>query len=364
MTKHSRSTIFTALLATIALAASASAATRQAADNGALIVGTTESPPFSYRDNDGVWNGYSIDLFQEIVGEMGMGYELRLYSLEELLEAVASGEVDMGVGAVTILPERDRRMEFSHPYFHSGLGIAVHQDAKKGAVAVLVSTVFSLRFLGVAGGVLLALAGVGLLIWRLEHKTNPEHFPSAAKGVWNGLWWAAVTMTTVGYGDISPKTHAGRVLALLWMFASIFFVSALTASIASITTIEGMSRSIQELQDLSGKTVAVVRDSSGEEYMRDRNVVMKLVNSTTEGLDEVALGHVQAMVHDKPILQHVASLRYGGVVKVLKTEFNPLQYGFIYPLGSELRRQANRPLLRVLGDESLISVLQYRYFGE
>lgn len=54
------------------------------------------------------------------------------------------------------------------------------------------------------------------------------------KSFWDGIWWAVVTVTTVGYGDLYPHTVAGRLIAMLLMLVGIGFISVLTASIASI----------------------------------------------------------------------------------------------------------------------------------
>jgi voltage-gated potassium channel len=54
------------------------------------------------------------------------------------------------------------------------------------------------------------------------------------RSFWDGIWWAVVTVTTVGYGDLYPKTVGGRAIAMLLMVFGIGFIAVLTASIASI----------------------------------------------------------------------------------------------------------------------------------
>lgn len=49
----------------------------------------------------------------------------------------------------------------------------------------------------------------------------------------DGMWWAIVTATTVGYGDISPETSIGRVIAVLLMVFGIGLIGMVTSSIAT-----------------------------------------------------------------------------------------------------------------------------------
>jgi voltage-gated potassium channel len=61
--------------------------------------------------------------------------------------------------------------------------------------------------------------------------------------VWDGLWWAVTTVTTVGYGDVAVKTDAGRVIGIAIMLAGIGFVAMLTAAAAERFVARDVARS-------------------------------------------------------------------------------------------------------------------------
>jgi voltage-gated potassium channel len=56
-----------------------------------------------------------------------------------------------------------------------------------------------------------------------------KHYPS----IGSGLWWAVQTVTTVGYGDVTPVTVSGRLVAALVMLVGIGFLTVITAAITS-----------------------------------------------------------------------------------------------------------------------------------
>lgn len=68
------------------------------------------------------------------------------------------------------------------------------------------------------------LAG-GTLAWLIDR----DDFPTLG----TGLWWALQTVTTVGYGDVTPSHTEGRVIATIVMLAGIAFLAIITASITA-----------------------------------------------------------------------------------------------------------------------------------
>lgn len=60
-----------------------------------------------------------------------------------------------------------------------------------------------------------------------------NHFEPGIKSYADGLWWSIVTTTTVGYGDLSPKTPTGRLIAVVLMLIGIGIIGTLTSSITT-----------------------------------------------------------------------------------------------------------------------------------
>jgi voltage-gated potassium channel Kch len=71
----------------------------------------------------------------------------------------------------------------------------------------------------------LVVVGGGALIRLLDHSEYPN--------IWVGMWWAIQTVTTVGYGDVTPKHTSGRFVGVIVMLEGIAFLAIITAAITS-----------------------------------------------------------------------------------------------------------------------------------
>lgn len=311
-----------------------------------LIVGTKAAPPFVMQAPDGRWHGISIDLWEIVAEELELEYEFREYDLSGLLNAVKTGELDIGVAALTITGEREQVMDFTHPFYTTGFGIAVGASEQTNWNKVF-NRLTSKRFLIRLGTLILVLWMVGFLIWSVEARGNPEQFGGGVvSGLWSGFWWAAVTLTTVGYGDKAPKTVLGRILAMIWMIAGIIFIGFVLAGMTSALTISQLQSPIRGEDDLAGAKIATVDGSTSQAYLHENRIVYKTFPDIKTGLQAVGDAELDAMVYDAPLLRYVATTEMGGSVDILPNTFDRQDYCFALPTGSALREPINQILLR------------------
>lgn len=78
--------------------------------------------------------------------------------------------------------------------------------------------------------IVIYLSAVG--IYHFEHEKQPENFGSVV----DSLWWAVATLTTVGYGDVYPKTAGGKLFTSMMLFIGLGIVSIPSGLIASSLT--------------------------------------------------------------------------------------------------------------------------------
>jgi polar amino acid transport system substrate-binding protein len=219
--------------------------------NQKLVVGISTGPPFNIRNADGTWTGISVELWQQIAKELKLDFEFRETDLNGNFVGLAQGWLDLAIGPLTITERREEVCDFTDAYFSSSLAIAVPASRLPQSARFLIPLLdLSLwwTILRIGTGLLSVMAIVAFLIWLCERRVNSAHFGGGgrpARGYGAALWWAAVTMTTVGYGDISPRTLKGRVIAVLWMFVSLVLVSIFTALCFRTQGRESLARSDQ-----------------------------------------------------------------------------------------------------------------------
>lgn len=312
-----------------------------------LVIGLTEAPPFVMQKN-GKLTGLSISSWNLVNQKLEADYEYRTYpNLNSLLKAIENNEVDLSINPITVTDQRMQRMDFSQPYFISHTAVARRSGSM---IWTYLSNLLSWNFISA----LLVLVGVififGFLVWIFERKANTEEFGEGAKGIFQGFWWSAVTMTTVGYGDKSPRTLGGRFIALIWMFLAIIMISSLTAGIASSLTVQNIQDEITSVNDLERFDVSTVHSSSAEELLEQYNIEAQKVTNAQQGIEQLLNNESKVFVYDQPILSYLIDQKeLGDELEVLKETLKKDYYSYSFPKDS--------PLVKVI-DPILVATLK------
>lgn len=314
-----------------------------------LVVGVKVTPPFVMRGQRDGWSGISVELWRRVAEQLGVRYRFVERDLKGLLQGLERNEIDIATAALTVTAEREKRLDFTHPFYSTGLGIAVPSTEGSAWLGV-VERFFSPRFLKVVAGLAAVLLIAGALVWLFERRKNPDEFGGRPReGLASGFWWSAVTMTTVGYGDKSPRTVGGRVVALVWMFGSIIIISSFTAAIASSLTVSSLESPVRGPSDLPKVRVASIPGSTSGQYLQRHGVGFVRFGGPQDAVGAVAAGRADAAVYDAPILRYLVKTSYQGRLQVLPQTFHRQDYAFALPAHSPLREAVNRAVLHELG---------------
>ncbi len=345
-------------LALLALTLTAQAAQ----DEAPLRVGITEVPPFVMKTGDGRWEGISIDLWRAVADGMEREFEWVPLAFPELLTATEQGTIDVAVGALTMTADRESRFDFSHPFYTTGLSIAVPPQPEQSLLGSL-KAMISWQFLSVVlalGGLLLA---VGFLLWLVERRKNPDQFGgSAAEGIGASFWWAAVTMTTVGYGDKAPVSFTGRLIALVWMFAGLIMVASFTAAITSSLTVNNLRSGIEGVDDLPGNIVATIDNTASQRFLEEQRIRYRSYPNLTAAMVSVAEGETDAIVYDRALLRYRNQQLGARKLTILPGIFAEQLYALAMPEGHPLRARVSQKILRMTESDGWAGV-QASYLG-
>ncbi|HEY2922220.1 MAG TPA: transporter substrate-binding domain-containing protein [Candidatus Binatia bacterium] len=328
-----------------------------------LRVATRQIRPFVFEEN-GRLTGFSVELWQEIAKQINVQSEFLLKpTVKELLASISAGEAALGIAAISITAERELQWDFSQPMFDSGLQILVPaQGSREGVGDALLTGLFSSAVLPIIGAVLLIILIPAHLVWFFERRnptgmlTNRAYFP----GIFEACWWAASTLAT--QADQMPRAALARVVAVIWMFASVVFIAYFTAAVTSSLTVQQLRGDINGPEDLPGKRIASVKGSTSVEYLRQHNVDVMEFTNVEEGYQALHNGEADAMVYDAPVLLYYASHQGKGEVQTVGSIFRKENYGIAFPPNSRYRKPVNEALLK-LKENGTYEKLYSKWFG-
>lgn len=307
-----------------------------------LTVAVKHAPPFAIQQPDGSWTGTSVELWRQLADELALTYQFHGTDLDDMLTGVAERRYDAAVAAITVTAAREQLVDFTHPFYTTGLAIATSPQPEPIWQRVA-ATVWNWAFAELIVVLALIQMVIGACAWLVERRHNAELFPHApVRGILAGFWWATVTMTTVGYGDKVPRTPLGRLLGLTWMLASMVLIASVTATIASSLTVEQLDRHIAGPGDLHRFSVGTVAGTTGEAYAVEHQLITRTFTGADQAIAALEATEIDALIWDAPLLQAVS--REHPQLELVPGVFARQDYAIAVPEGSPLREKINRHL--------------------
>lgn len=324
-----------------------------------LRVAVSPFHPFVFARGEAP-TGFSIELWEAVARELKRDFSyVRKRDVTGKLAALERGEVDVAIGGITMTTERETEVDFTHPTFHTGLDILVRSEGSITWGAI--TRFFTAGNLSMILGFVLLVVIAGHVIWfaeRGKEAFSDRYYP----GVFEGMYWAVVTASTVGYGDKAPVKWIGRAVACIVIVIALPLFALFTGAIASSFTVHSLQGAIQGPEDLRGKPVGVVRGTASASHVRGYQPVVIEFARIGQAAEALLERRVDAVVYDAPNLLHYVRTRGQGRVNVVGRQFMRQRYAIALPDGGALREQINLALLS-LNESGEMQRLNEKWFG-
>jgi polar amino acid transport system substrate-binding protein len=311
-------------------------------------IATRLARPDAFEEN-GQIVGFSIDLGRSILKELQRDSEFKMYaSVSEILQAIRSGQADLGFAAIAITQQREREFDFSHPILVASLQIMVLRPEKQTRTVEqeLVRRLLDPPLLRLIGIVALLMLIPAHIVWYFERGNENGLIPSKSyiPGIFQSLWWTILAL--LGQTDKMPNGSVGKMVALFWVLIGIVFVAYFTATITAELTVQEIRGDIQGLSDLRDRRVALVADDEALQYLEDRDIYQVTQFDRLEVAYEALLSdRVDAIVASRPLLLYHASHEGQGKVQVVGVPFREQFYAIVMPENSPYRKSLNQAIL-------------------
>ena len=312
-----------------------------------LRVVTSATAPFVLPRTDPP-AGFSVDLWNEVARRLHRDFTWHIArDPAQVLTSVESNEADVAIGAIVVTRESEQIVDFSLPYFDSGLRIMVPARYEAGVVGTFRSIPWIAlgRLLAVAIVIIFLLANV---LWLIDRRGNSELSRGYLSTIGEELWGAMLVVATLNVERDAPGIK--RVTILLMWLIGVVMIAQLTATVTSVQTVARLQSTIRGPDDLPGKTIVTAPGSVAADYLTERGLPFTTVTYGPDAIRMLTRGTVQAVVFDAATLEYWAAKQGKGIVQVVGPIFRPQKYAIAVAVGSALRKQINRALLEIYAD--------------
>ncbi|TIS54640.1 MAG: transporter substrate-binding domain-containing protein [Mesorhizobium sp.] len=327
-----------------------------------LKVGIFVNPPFVMNKGGG-YTGMAVELWEDLAAKLGrqFGY-VEFETIHDLVQATASGSIDVAVTNLTINQARAEQVDFTQPWFDGGDRIMVATDRGHG-LGSLIAGLSDAGFLRAYAWIALIIV-VATVLLTLFDRWFDEAFPQRWRDGIAESFYSVMSVATSGRPPARKNLFGwiGRIWQGLWLVCGIAVLAYVTSSVTSVMTTLSLTNQIGSLDDLTDQTVGVMAGTVQEDFARSKGLRVRSYPGIDSAVGALVNGDVAAIIHDAPVLEYYAHTRPDQPVNVVGRLFEKDKYGFALPRQSALTRPLTVAVLGAL-DTGEIDELQTRYFG-
>jgi len=330
------------------------------------------------------YTGLAIELFNRIAKNLTISFKFQEdldTSFDTQIEKIANGTADIGINAYAINSAREKLVDFTQPYFDTGLIVVILAPLEittpvkdggilkysKGLIDDFITLFQPLTHpfsWEMWASILFCVLIGGLMLWSSEtfHKTGEAPNVKDPQLGYHS-WWTIQAI--LGQQPFVPRGAFGKALAFALGFYCLILVASYTAILTTNLTSSQTQPTISGYNDLKGKNIAVVRNGNVHRYIREYppGVVSLILVADYIEIHQVLLnGTADAAVCSKAQIQ--TTLNEDCKLMPVGQLFNPTGVGFALNTNFPMITSAFDKLILDYEESGWIKNLTHHLFGE
>jgi polar amino acid transport system substrate-binding protein len=300
------------------------------------------------RNDLGEWKGVAIDLWEEIAKNLGLKFQYVECIQEHINEQVMSGEIDiMPVAAQS--SSFLGKLVYTQPYVYSHGSAVISHLSLASSIESIIKHLSESGMFVIILSMFLTMFVISMILLHFESRKESGHFEGPpVQRFASALWFTAVTMTSVGYGDSSRLSAVGRMITFIWMLLGILFVALFTGSVVSSITTADLSSNLVRIDDLSHYRCGAFAGTKMLRVLTARGIPTKNYPSMEEGFAGLARGQISAFACDAISANYIMNQDYQGQFKLCVMPSVPLIYGFAFKKGDPDFERIDNELIKIV----------------
>ena len=307
-----------------------------------LRVGVVDgSQPCSYREY-GIWKGLAVELWTQVAQRENLHYRLQpMSSIQAMLDATRSNELDVAVECINLSPSRLRKYEFSLPFQEDGQAVMVANDPFSLSRAFLAAMLSPSLVRMIALLTLLLFVMSALVWWVEDYSSSVDHGSKSPLHRFVKVF--TIILTGEGDAEIVDTSRGRAVLMAAYIvrnISSAVLVGFLTVEL--VQEAQGLaSRRLNSFDELSAMRIGYKSGTVSEEFLKELGIQLAdssnqsqsarvPINSIRDSLMALKDGRVNAVLADELQLRYLQShSASSGIIPVLaRSGIRPELQGF------------------------------------